>query len=188
MTEFTKDLPEEKYKPVEDEIIGEDVRRVKLPEDNPDIFEETQRMDQAWIWILLGIATLATIIPLVLTSQPLWIFFIISVVMVMALSMISAMKLYTRIDDVGVHFRMMPFHLKEKTIAWEDIDSIRVRQYSPIGEYGGYGIRIGGNGSAYNIRGNQGIQIVKKNGKRILIGTQKNADAIRQLERRPLIV
>ena len=188
MNEFTKDLPEEQYKYRDAEIPADDVQRIKLPDDQPEIFEETQMMDHPWIWVVLGVMTVVTLVPLILTLQSLWAFLIPSAFLVLVLSMISALKLYTRIDDDGIHYRMMPFHLKEKTIPWEEIDSVRVRKYSPILEYGGYGIRMGRNGMAYNVRGNQGIQIVKKNGRRILLGTQKSDDVIKLLEGRPLIV
>jgi hypothetical protein len=54
------------------------------------------------------------------------------------------------------------------------VASIEVRKYSPIKEYGGWGFRYGfKNGKAYNISGNMGLQLILKNGDRILIGTQK---------------
>ena len=106
----------------------------------------------------------------------------------MTMALLSSLKLYTRIDAMGVHFRMKPFHFKEQTIPWEDIDQIHVRKYSPILEYGGWGMRYGRNGKAFNVRGNYGIQIVKKNGKKVLIGTQRPEDAARQLSVHPLLV
>nr|MBP6978828.1 hypothetical protein [Lentimicrobiaceae bacterium] len=47
--------------------------------------------------------------------------------------------------------------------------------YSTIGEYGGWGYRMGGKkaGVAYNISGNMGLQLELKNGKKILLGTKK---------------
>ena len=50
-----------------------------------------------------------------------------------------------------------------------------VREYSPIAEYGGWGLRGGffGKGSALNVSGNKGLQLELKNNKKILIGTNK---------------
>jgi hypothetical protein len=104
------------------------------------------------------------------------------------MAILGALNLYTRIDAEGVHFRMKPFHLREQTIAWEEIDQIHVRKYSPIMEYGGWGIRYGRNGKAFNVRGDYGIQIVKKNGKRVLIGTQRPDEVARHLSTHPLLV
>jgi len=52
-----------------------------------------------------------------------------------------------------------------------------VRKYSPLFEYGGWGLRWSLNGKAVNVRGNMGIQVVLKNGSRILIGTSNPEDA-----------
>lgn len=52
-------------------------------------------------------------------------------------------------------------------------------------DYGGWGLRLGffGKGRAYNISGNIGMQIVFKDGKKLLIGTQKSAEIKSFLER-----
>ncbi|MHC4187375.1 MAG: hypothetical protein ACYSRQ_04200 [Planctomycetota bacterium] len=57
----------------------------------------------------------------------------------------------------------------------EDLKECYIRTYRPIKEYGGWGIRygFGESGKAYNVKGNQGLQLVFENGKRLLIGTQK---------------
>jgi hypothetical protein len=71
--------------------------------------------------------------------------------------------------------RFIPFHLKEIFIAWNQLDECYIRTYSPLGEYGGWGIKygLGGAGKVYNVSGNQGLQLVFKDGARLLIGTQK---------------
>jgi TATA-box binding protein (TBP) (component of TFIID and TFIIIB) len=49
-----------------------------------------------------------------------------------------------------------------------------VREYAPLSEYGGWGLRYSVNhGKAYNVSGNQGVQLFFTNGKKLLIGTQK---------------
>ena len=66
-------------------------------------------------------------------------------------------------------------HLKEIFIAWDQLDECYLRTYSPLGEYGGWGIKygLGGAGKVYNVSGNQGLQLVFKDGARLLIGTKK---------------
>jgi len=94
-------------------------------------------------------------------------------------AIILIFRLTTVIDENGVHIRFFPFHRSTKHFSWYDIDKCYTRKYSPISEFGGWGLRIvpGGKDKAYNIKGNQGIQIELKNGKRILIGTQKPEQA-----------
>jgi hypothetical protein len=56
----------------------------------------------------------------------------------------------------------------------EDLNECFARKYRPILEYGGWGIRCGWKGGrAYNVSGNEGVQLVFKNGKRLLIGSKE---------------
>lgn len=88
------------------------------------------------------------------------------------------LRLETRIDEKGVLTWFKPFGFTRKYFAWEEIDEIYLRNYNPVTEYGGWGIRgIGQNDKAYNIRGNTGIQIITKEGNRFLIGTHKPKEA-----------
>lgn len=45
--------------------------------------------------------------------------------------------------------------------------------YNPIGDWGGWGIRYNSRGRAYNMYGNEGVEVTLKNGKVILFGTQR---------------
>ena len=88
-----------------------------------------------------------------------------------ALVMLS--KLVTEVSASGISYRMTPFHRKKRSLDWSDIESAEIRKYSPLKEYGGWGIRIGLNGTAFNVKGNIGLQLLTHEGKRILIGTQR---------------
>jgi len=87
--------------------------------------------------------------------------------------LIASGGMLTRVRKEGIEVMCLPLTFLRKRIAWEEIERIYARTYSPISEYGGWGIRYGQAGTAYNIRGNQGIQLELKNGKRLLIGTQQ---------------
>ena len=95
------------------------------------------------------------------------------------------LKLNTLINEAGIHYQFFPFHLSKRTIRWNEIQNCYVRTYSPIREYGGWGYRIsmGKNGKAFNVKGNKGIQIKFKNGKRLLLGTQQAKNAQEVVER-----
>jgi hypothetical protein len=90
------------------------------------------------------------------------------------LVLFASFRLHTRINSTGIYYRFFPFHLKKKALLWDDVATATVRKYSPLGEYGGWGVRYGfKSGTAYNVSGNTGLQLVLKNGKKILIGTLK---------------
>ena len=46
-----------------------------------------------------------------------------------------------------------------------------VRRYSPLLEYGGWGVRLGPKGWAYITTGNQGVQLRLRRGRPVLIGS-----------------
>lgn len=79
-------------------------------------------------------------------------------------------RLHTVIDQDGVSIRFLPF-VRRKSWLWGDIAEIYIKTYS-IADYGGWGYRVGKNGTAYNTKGKYGLQLVLKNGARIMIGTQ----------------
>ncbi|MES2389410.1 MAG: hypothetical protein V4543_15515, partial [Bacteroidota bacterium] len=59
-----------------------------------------------------------------------------------------------------------------------------IRTYSPMGEYGGWGIRYGINkGWLYNVSGNMGLQLELLDGKKVLIGTRKPDEIIAALRK-----
>jgi hypothetical protein len=91
---------------------------------------------------------------------------------VMALFLFLKLQIEVRPD--GLYVRYLPFHIHFKRIDPEDLSEYYARQYKPIREYGGWGIRCSfRNGKAYNVSGNKSVQLVFKNGKRLLIGSQR---------------
>jgi len=152
------------------------------------VFREEQRFTQLWIIVLIAVSAL---IPLVIIlSQYLKnenAFTATELVITLSLGVclpliIFLFKLYTRIDEKGVHYRFSPFHFKLKTIQWSKISKAYVRKYDAISEYGGWGLKGGyfwrkSKGTAINVSGDIGIQLELENGKRILIGTKLEQQA-----------
>ena len=171
-----------------DDSIFRSNERVALPPDDVAYFTEEQHFDQIWLWAILGIELLVVMIPLILTGQAWWSSIIAFLAIALSMALLGSLSLRTRIDEEGIHFKMKLFHWRERTIPWDDIEQIHVRKYSPLKEYGGWGMRYGRQGWAYNVRGNYGIQILKKNGKRILIGTQRPEEVGEYLAGKPLLV
>lgn len=173
----------------DDSIFKPDsMSRVALPSDEGPIFTEEQNFDQIWVWAILGIQLLIVMIPLILTGQEWWTIAIAFLAMVLSMVLLGTLKMNTWMDEEGVHYKMKLFHWSVRTIPWDEIDQIHVREYSPIMEYGGWGIKYGKSGWAYNVRGNHGIQILKKDGKRILLGTQRPEEAAAYLAAQQLLV
>jgi hypothetical protein len=83
------------------------------------------------------------------------------------------MQLETRIDNEGISLKFLPLGFSKKSFSWKEIDECYVRKYNPFVEYGGWGIRGSSRRKVYNVSGYLGIQIVTKDKKKFLIGTQK---------------
>lgn len=155
-----------------------------MRESNEAAFYEVQYFRQIWLWLI--IASVAVIF---------WFGFIKQIIfrvpfgtkpapdngLIMAWLILGvilpwffySLKLITLVKSDGVYYRFMPLHFSYCNIAFTDIQKCEIRSYNPIMEYGGWGIRYGFHGKAYNVSGDKGIQFELKNGKRILLGTQK---------------
>ena len=65
------------------------------------------------------------------------------------------------------------FPLYRRRIRLDTITSARAETYNPLGEYGGWGIKMGSTGVALNARGNRGVRLTLQDGRRVLVGSQR---------------
>jgi len=154
------------------------------------VFKEEQRFRQVWLMVLLGFSLLVPVSLIIneyikdntsMTTNE----FLGSIGIIASVLLIFIFKLSTRIDEKGIHYQFFPFHFSMKTLLWSEITKAEVRTYDPIGEYGGWGLRYSFNkkkGNAVNVSGDIGIQLTLKNGKKLLIGTQKKEAVSRVLK------
>lgn len=142
-------------------------------------FKEEQKFTQWWLWlILIGIA----LIPVygiykqiyqgeVFGDKPMSNLGLIAFVIFMLLFLLLfwLFKLTTEINTKEIKIQFFP--LVNKVVEWKDVKSAQVLNY---GFVGGWGIRLFTKyGTVYNIKGNKGLALELKNGKKLLVGTQK---------------
>lgn len=94
--------------------------------------------------------------------------------------LILCLRLETRLDATGVHYRFWP--LRPQFQPWANVRQAYVRQYDPLGEYGGWGPKGTRRNRALNVAGGEGIQLELTDGTRLLLGTQRPAEARQALE------
>lgn len=152
---------------------------------NDTLFEEKQKFTQWWLWTLLlllngmfiyGLSVIYMADQNQMDSDTEKVAILIALILIPLLTLLFlTFRLDTIVKSDGIYFRFFPIHRKYRHYSWEQIDELFIRKYSPITEYGGWGIRYGlfGKGMAYNVKGNMGLQLVLKNDKRKLIGTNK---------------
>ena len=91
-------------------------------------------------------------------------------------------KLQTEVRRDGLYVRFYPFHLTARKKPLEKVVSLRAITYRPIWDYGGWGMRFGRGGRAYNVRGRQGVRLEFDNGKHLLIGSQRPEELAAAIE------
>lgn len=89
------------------------------------------------------------------------------------------MGLITEVRQDAVHVWLWP--LFWRTIRYDDIVEAEARKYRPLAEYGGWGMRWGIGGQCWNVSGDVGVQLVLRNGKRVLIGSLESEELARRI-------
>lgn len=149
-------------------------------------FNETQKFRQIWLWAIVFLAAFGAAIAIVFSldesNQQINndVEFTIALSIAVPFVIIALLyfaKLETTINQFGIEVRFVPFLIKRKFWLWNEISKVYIREYAPIMEYGGWGLRYSfRNGRAYNVSGKIGLQIELTNGKKVLIGTQKGEE------------
>ena len=156
-------------------------------------FREEQRFRQVWIWLLIlplslgmiGFFGWAMVEQLVhgrpVGNQPmpdLMLAIVGPLFILLAAGLLWLMwvaRLVTEVRDDGIYIRFFPIHRAFRGFLWNEIESFEARVYRPILDYGGWGIRFGSGGTAYNVSGNRGLRLNLAGGgsRHILIGSQR---------------
>ena len=149
-------------------------------------FREQQRISMWWVWLAVFVP--AGIMASIFVEQilhgrphgehpgPDWLVWVLTVFLCICVpALLLILSLTVTVDSGGVHIRYYPF--VRRTIPFGDIRAFRARRYRPIREFGGWGIRTGlGNKSAYNASGDLGVELYLKNGRSIMLGSQRHHD------------
>jgi len=169
---------------------------MKQKSSNKIYFQEQQRFRQWWL-ILIILAT--SIFPwigffyqVILGHEfgnkpsPDWIIVLTWILFGIGIPLLFlSANLITQVREDGIYLKFFPFHRKFRFYSFNEIESFEDKEYRPIREYGGWGIRYRFGKMAYNVYGNKGVQLILKNQKKILIGSQKSYEfykAIRKLK------
>jgi hypothetical protein len=170
--------------------MGAENRVPEVP-GTPPLFREVQRFKH-WIFALPVIAV-TVIVWYIFIEQvalghpqgdrpvPNWLAWVLGLVFGLGFPAFAAtVKLVTEVRLGELSIRLFPF--RGRAIPLSTISQTEVRQYSALGEYGGWGIRFSRrNGRAYNAYGNMGVQLVLNDGTRILVGSQRPEELLASL-------
>jgi len=133
------------------------------------MYREVQRFRQRWLWALLGGIAL-----FMLVLKPVSWFGLVIIGAVAAF--LYSLRLETEVRADGIYLKMWPLHQSFRRIQWTEIDRYEPRQYNPLREFGGWGIRWVPGRVAYNVSGNQGVWIERTSNRSVLVGSQRVKD------------
>lgn len=164
---------------------------------NPVLFREVQKMDQMWIRIVVWVPVVFSWYgayqqlflrnPFGNNPAPDWMMLVLLLVLGVLFPLIfDSLKMITEVRKDGLYVRFHPFHLSFRSFPFKTVQSYNVMNYRPIRDYGGWGIRYGLKGTAYNVKGNRGVLLEFAEGskvKKLMIGSQipeKLSEAVRK--------
>ncbi|MFC7076188.1 hypothetical protein [Haloarcula halophila] len=139
------------------------------------LFQEVQRFRQPWLWALLGGVALLLLVLGPISWGGL-------VIVILVAGLVYSLRLRTEVRADGIYVEMWPLHRSFRRISWAETESYESTEYSPIGEFGGWGIRWAPGKIAYNVSGNRGVWIERTDGRTILIGSQRPEEFVRAIE------
>jgi glucan phosphoethanolaminetransferase (alkaline phosphatase superfamily) len=173
------------------QTLNNNIKRVKMTEENNSIFYEMQKFK----WYIPVLSLCFSIIPIsfaCLASFVCGLSFILLKILIgvsaILVFLFCIARLETRVYPDGLYVRFFPTHIRFKKIAAENIAEYYVRTYSSFG-YGNPGFGPGriwpgvrysldDKTWAYIARGDKGVQIVFKDGQKLLIGSQKPQELV----------
>lgn len=163
------------------------------------VFREVQKFRQWWLWLLLlpgvlvvtGIMAYGMVVQLALgrpwgdepmSDAGLAVVGSLTIVLLLLVVLgLYSMKLVTEVRDDGVYISFFPLY--RRRIAFQDILRCEPATYSPLGEFGGWGIRWNPwKGLAYSASGNTGVRLELVGGRRVLVGSQRAGELARTIQ------
>jgi hypothetical protein len=152
-------------------------------------FKETQKFTQWWFWLFIvpiGFLPIIGIYKQLILGKPFGEhpmsdtgLIIFSIIIFSFISLFFFLELKTEINKYEITIKFSPF--TNKRYKWNEIKSVELINY---GFVGGWGIRLWTKyGTVYNVKGNKGLFIQLQNGKKLLIGTQKEEELRKVIQR-----
>ena len=142
------------------------------------LFEEKQRMNQWWLMLSMAFPLIMVVVFAYndwkkgsdLSGS------LGAVLLVLAsIVLVRSFNLVTRVYEDRIAIKYFPFINIEKSFYFSDLQSIFIRKYKPLTEYGGWGFKGTKKNRAYNVTGNKGLQL-QLHDRKVLIGTQKEEE------------
>ena len=147
------------------------------------LYREEQRFRQTWVLVIvLGVAGLMwwTFIRQIWLGEPMgdnpapdWGVWLLWIFIGLALPyFFLRARLVIEVTSGQIAIRFFP--LSRRQISLADVQTVEVRKYNAIKEYGGWGIKgWTAKSVAYNVSGDTGVQLTLRDGRKVMLGSQR---------------
>jgi hypothetical protein len=137
------------------------------------IYNETQKFSAKWIKLVLFtiLGGLLLILIFALKNEIHNALLIMSsgiLLIVALLFLFSKATLKTSFSETEIKYSFFPFTFKEHTLPLSDIKKVTLKNIDPVGDFGGYGLRLKKNTVAY-ILSSKIIEILLNNNKTLIL-------------------
>ena len=110
-------------------------------------FVEKQKFTQWWLWIILCVFPFISVIPFEANEVNLY-YVLIGFFIPLFFYLL---ELRIKVNQQGLYYQFFPIHFKYHLIRFDEIERLKPLKYNPLREYGGWGIKYGFRGKAYNL-------------------------------------
>ena len=139
-------------------------------------YHEEQRFHGAILGVLIAAIVVVAVVTVVevVAGRPaeLWLVVVGPLVVLVVAVLLSLSHLDVDVTQEGVTIAFR-YVWPARRIAFSEIVGLEVRRYSPLLEYGGWGVRLGPKGWGYMTGGNEGVQLRLRKGLPVLIGSAR---------------
>jgi hypothetical protein len=157
-------------------------------------YREVQQFRQPWLWAVLLCASLSALYvgaqPFILKSAIApesvhnIVLILFGVLFGFGLPLVFyTTKLITEIRYDGLYISFFPLLFSVEKIPLTKIKSYAIIKYRPLRDYGGWGIRYGPKGKAFNVSGDRGVQLELVTGEKILMGSLVPEEIVTAIDR-----
>jgi hypothetical protein len=144
-------------------------------------FHEEQQFRQWWIRTLLLVAALPVVV-VVFIRGPVLSVLIVPLILLAVGVLLAFARLVVDVDREAIR---VAFHFlwPKRRIPISEVRKAEATKYSPLLDYGGYGVRLGLRGWAFNVSGHEGVLVETNDGSRLMIGSQRPKELEAAIER-----
>ena len=141
----------------------------RLASDQPLVYWESQNPKWMTVIFVLVPSTMYVGAVSTLASEARWVSILLFAVGTLMLLLIGGIRTTVTRERVTVRLGTPGFRVL--SLATTDIASVEMREFAPLKEFGGYGVRQNREMKAYYLRGRTGALLTTRDGKRHLIGS-----------------